>query len=585
MCGIIGYIGHKQAYEVLLNGLKRLEYRGYDSAGIAVLDSKNKRIELSKAVGRVEKLRGKELEGTAGLGHTRWATHGKPTLENAHPHTDCTGDIVIVHNGIIENFLELKQKLRNHNFSSETDSEVLAHLIEQNYNGDLKQAVDDALKEVYGTYALCVMHSKKKEIVVARNGSPLVLGIGDNESIIASDVSAIVEHTKKIVYLEDFETAVIREDSFEVFDKKGERIGKDIKTINWDVAQAEKQGYRHFMLKEINEQPDVIRNTLNAEIPDLKKGSGHDHRNNYRNIFIVACGTAWHAGCVGKYIIEKHSGIPVIVDFASEFRYRSPIIGEDDLFIAISQSGETADTLAALRLAKEKGARTLGIINVMNSTIARECDDVIYTRAGIEIGVASTKAYISQLTVLYMLAEKLNSKPVKGLKQLPEKARQVIERNHVEDIAKKYFRVYNFLFIGRNLNYPTALEGALKLKEISYIHAEGYSAGEMKHGPIALVTDQVPTVAIAPRDSVYSKTVSNMQEIKARNGRIIAVATENDKEIRNYADDIIYIPDTEEILTPVLAVIPLQLLAYHIADMRDCDIDKPRNLAKSVTVE
>ncbi|MBU0535508.1 MAG: glutamine--fructose-6-phosphate transaminase (isomerizing) [Nanoarchaeota archaeon] len=579
MCGIIGYIGSKEAYNILLQGLKRLEYRGYDSAGIGITDSKTGKIVLNKAVGRVEKLKGKEIKGTIGLGHTRWATHGKPTLENAHPHLDCSGKIAIVHNGIIENYLELKDRLKKkHTFSSETDSEVIAHLISENYKGDLRKAVMESINDLYGTYALCIIHQDKKEIVVARNGSPIVIGLGEKENLVASDVSALVEHTKRVIYLDDLEMAVLKQDSVEIFDKDGKKIEKNIVTIDWDLTQAEKAGFKHFMVKEIHEQPDIIRNTLNLEMPKIK--------NDFKRIFIVACGTAWHAGLVGKYILEKHARIPVTVDVASEFRYMDPIIGKGDLFIAISQSGETADTLAALRLAKKKGAKTLGIINVMNSTIARECDDVIYTRAGIEIGVASTKAYISQLIVLYMLAESLSGKEINGLKDLAAKALKTVDlKVKAQEIAKKYFRVYNFLFIGRNINYPTALEGALKLKEISYIHAEGYSAGEMKHGPIALVTDQVPTVAIAPKDSVYSKMVSNMQEIKARNGRIIAIATEGDKDIARYADDIIYIPKTEEILTPVLAVIPLQLLAYSIADMRDCDVDKPRNLAKSVTVE
>ncbi|MCX6706577.1 MAG: glutamine--fructose-6-phosphate transaminase (isomerizing) [Candidatus Woesearchaeota archaeon] len=587
MCGIIGYIGRKESYNILLNGLKRLEYRGYDSAGIAVISPKGS-ILVNKAVGRVEKLqaKGKELKGSIGLGHTRWATHGKPSLENAHPHLDCSGKIAIVHNGIIENYLELKQKLQKlgkHKFVSETDSEVIAHMIEDNYKshkGNLKQAVMDTLKDLYGTYALCVMHADSREIVVARNGSPIVIGIGkegSHENLIASDVSALIEHTKRVIYLDDLEVAVLKENKVEIFDKDGKKIEKKEMTVDWDLTMAEKAGFKHFMLKEINEQPDVVKNTLNVVIPEIKA--------NYGNIFIVACGTAYHAGLVGKYVIEKLAGIPVIVDAASEFRYRDPIIGKDNLFIAISQSGETADTLAALRLAKKKGARTLGIINVMNSTIARECDDVIYTRAGIEVGVASTKAYISQLIIIYKIAEKLSGKRVEALKDIPSQMQKILQGNHIESIAKKYFKVYNFLFIGRNLNFPTALEGALKLKEISYIHAEGYAAGEMKHGPIALVTDEVPTVAIAPKDSVYSKMVSNMQEIKARNGKIIAVATEGDKDMMKYADDIIYIPKTEEILTPILAVVPLQLLAYMVADMRDCDVDKPRNLAKSVTVE
>ncbi len=579
MCGIAGYIGRRKASGILLNALKRLEYRGYDSVGIATMS--NKKIDVKKDIGRVEDVNKRlhlgEMKGTVGIAHTRWATTGIPSQTNAHPHMDCTGDIAVVHNGIIENFLELRQKLKNHNFQSETDSEVIAHIIEQNYTGDIKQAVMDTLSELYGTYALCVMHKDHDKIIVARNGSPIVIGVGDNENLVASDVSALVEHTKKVIYLDDLETAVLKKDSVEVSDRNGKKTDKKITDIDWDLTLAEKAGYKHFMLKEINEQPDVIRNTLNVEMPEIK--------DDYRNIFIVACGTAFHAGLAGKYIIEKHAKIPVIVDSASEFRYRDPIIGKEDLFIAISQSGETADTLEALRLAKKKGAKTLGIINVMNSTIARESDEVVYTRAGMEIGVASTKAYTSQLIVLYMLAEKLAGKSIEGIQSLASSVQDILDGNHIHDVAKRYFRVYNFLFIGRNFNYPTALEGALKLKEISYIHAEGYGAGEMKHGPIALVTDQVPTVAIAPKDSVYPKMVSNMQEIKARNGKIIAVATKGDKSIEKYADDVIYIPEAEEMLYPVLAVVPLQLLAYHIADMRDCDVDKPRNLAKSVTVE
>ncbi|MFC1730564.1 glutamine--fructose-6-phosphate transaminase (isomerizing) [candidate division KSB1 bacterium] len=578
MCGIIGYVGEKEAYDILVKGLKRLEYRGYDSAGTAIVSGK--KLNVNKVLGRVEKLGtdGKKFPGKLGIAHTRWATHGKPSVENAHPHVGCQGKIAIVHNGIIENYLEIKDRLRNHKFLSETDSEVVVHLIEENYKGDLKEAVSNTIKELYGTYALCVVHAEKDEIIVARNGSPIVIGIGEKENIIASDVSAIVEHTKKVIYLDDLEMAIVKKDSVKIFDKNGKKIEKEITAVDWDLTMAEKGGYKHFMLKEIMEQPDVVKNTLNVEIPDIDI-------KNINRIFIIACGTAYYAGLVGKYILEKFAKVPVIIEAASEFRYADPVIGKDDLFISVSQSGETADTLAALRLAKKKGAKTLGIINVMNSTIARESDQVIYTRAGIEIGVASTKAYVSQLIILYLIAQKIAGKEIKGLKELPLLVQKILDGNQIEAIAKKYFRVYNFLFIGRNLNYPTALEGAMKLKETSYIHAEGYSAGEMKHGPIALVTDQVPTVAIAVKDSVYPKMVSNMQEVKARNGKIIAVATEGDKDIAKIADDIIYIPEVDELLTPVLAVIPLQLLAYKIADMRDCDVDKPRNLAKSVTVE
>ena len=617
MCGIIGYIGERQAFPLLVNGLERLEYRGYDSAGIAIVSPDRKKVELRKVVGRVARLDSSDasktnkegaakksdipLKGTQGIGHTRWATHGKPTIENAHPHTGCTNDLIIAHNGIIENYLLLKAGIKRHSFSSTTDSEVIAHLIEdelaairkdgrvsdaekrQGNKDALLKAVFNTAKKLYGTYGLCVLQREREELIAARNGSPLIIGLGRGENFIASDISAVVEHTKKVIYLDDFEIALVRKDSVEIYDKQMRRIEKKIVTIDWDVTVAEKQGFKHFMLKEINEQPEVIEHTLHVDIPEkfIKSAKG------LRSIHLVACGTAWHSCLVGKYLLEKHCGIQCIVDTASEFRYRNPLIGKGDLFIAVSQSGETADTLAALRLAKKKGAMTLGIINVMNSTIAREADSVIYTRAGMEVGVASTKAFISQLTVLYLLAEKLSEKKIPGLRVIPALARKVLADSApiIEKIAKKYFRVYNFIFIGRNINFPIALEGALKLKEISYIHAEGYSAGEMKHGPIALVTDEVPTVAIALQDSVYDKMINNIQEIRARNGKVIAIASENDKEIGRQCEDVIYLPAAEELLNPLLSVIPLQLLAYHIADDRDCDVDKPRNLAKSVTVE
>jgi len=578
MCGIAGYIGKRKASPILLEGLRRLEYRGYDSVGMAILS--NNKIEIKKDIGRVEevnkKLNFEEMEGNIGISHTRWSTHGKVTLENAHPHTGCNDDITIVHNGIIENYLELKEHFNDHKFKSFTDSEVIAHLIEENYKGNLFEAVLKTLKLVSGAYAVCVMHKNHDEIIVARNGSPICIGIGEGENFIASDVSAFIGETKKVTYLDDLQVARVAKDDVTVFDTKGKPVVKCISTVDWDLEQSQKQGYKHFMLKEIHEQPEVVTNSLPIPI---------EYETKAKKIFLVACGTAGYACLVGKYLIENMARIPCEFVVASEFRYKDPIIGKDDLLIVVSQSGETADTLAALRLAKERGAKTLGLINVVDSTIARECDDVIYTRAGPEIGVASTKAFISQLIVLYKLAAKIAGKKV-DLEKIPKLMEKILEqKKHIQKIAKKYFRVYNFIYIGRNLNFPIALEGALKLKEISYIHAEGYAAGEMKHGPIALVTDEVPTVAIAVKDSVYPKVISNIQEVRARNGKVIAIGTEGDEDIKQHADDVINVSKVDELHYPLLTVIPLQMLAYYIADLRHCDIDKPRNLAKSVTVE
>lgn len=580
MCGIAGYIGTREAAPILLDSIKNLEYRGYDSVGMATLSGGG--IHLKKGTGKVsevgEKLNLASLPGKLGFAHTRWATHGEPSEKNAHPHLSSSGKIAIVHNGIIENYLELKEELQRENaaFRSETDSEVIAHLLEKNYKASLKDALLKTIEKLTGTYAICAMHKELDEIAVARNGSPLAIGLGKGENFIGSDVSAFVEHTKDAIYLDDFEIGIIRADSAKIFDNEGHELHKSPARINWGVEQAQKQGYPHFMLKEIHEQPRVISDSLAIEIPTLKKPN---------KIFMVACGTAGYAGLLGKYIMEKSAQIPVEVAPASEFRYSAPVIGEGDLFISISQSGETADTLAALRLAKEKGAKTLGIINVRDSTIARESDSVIYTRAGPEIGVASTKAFTSQLVALYKIAEEFSGKKY-PLDSLPQKVQEVLDSEaQISKIAEKYFRAYNFLYIGRGFNYPIALEGALKLKEISYIHAEGYASGEMKHGPIALVCDEVPTVAIAPKDSVYKKSVSSMQEIKARKGKIIAVATKGDSSIKKHATNVLYVPETKEELYPFLTVVALQLFAYHIASLRDCDIDKPRNLAKSVTVE
>lgn len=579
MCGIIGYIGYREAEKLLIKGLHALEYRGYDSAGIAIVNSG---LHINKVVGRVDNLKLQGLRGTFGIGHTRWATHGKPTQVNAHPHLDCSGKLAIIHNGIIENYLEIKNKLSTlskHTFVSETDTEVLLHLIEEHYAGNLKEAVLKALKEVRGAYAFCIVHQDHREMVVARNGSPVVLGIGERENFVASDVSPLVPYTKKVIYLNDFEVAVVKDDAITVVNFNDQQLNPSIRVVDWDAVMAQKQGYKHFMLKEIFEQPVVVKNTLHVPIeiaqPVLQA----------KKIFIVACGTAGYAGLVGKYVIERHARIPAEFDVASEFRYKDPLIGKGDLLIVISQSGETADTLAALRLAKQKGAATLGIINVKDSTIAREADHVLYTPAGPEIGVASTKAFTAQLVLLYRLAETLAGKPI-DMRMIPQQIQMILSTSEmIREIAKKYFRVHNFIFIGRNLHYPIALEGALKLKEISYIHAEGYASGEMKHGPIALVSDEVPTVALVPQDSVYEKMVSNIEEVKARNGAVIAIATAGDGMIYRHATDVIYIPQADELVTPLLAVIPLQLLAYHIADLRNCDIDKPRNLAKSVTVE
>jgi len=580
MCGIGGYAGKQEAAAILLKSIKNLEYRGYDSVGMVLIS--DGALKSKKGAGKVTEvdteLKFSSLPGNIGIAHTRWATHGEPSDKNSHPHFSPSGKIAIVHNGIIENYLELKEMLKENIFVSDTDSEVIAHLLEQNYSGNLKDALLKTMKMLTGTYAICAVCPDSGEIALARNGSPLVIGVGVGENFIGSDISAFVEHTKNVIYLGDLQVAVVKESSVDIFDSEGNPVSPQIKKIDWDVECAQKQGFKHFMLKEIFEQPQVVRNSISAPLDFALESAP-------RKIFIVACGTAGYAGLTGKYIIEKHARIPVEVVYASEFRYSDPVIGPEDLFIAISQSGETADTLAALRLAKEKGAKTLGLINVRESTIARESDSVIYTSAGPEIGVASTKAFISQLIILYKLAGKFSGKEI-SLSEIPKKIEKILSQSEqIRDVAQKYFKVYNFLYVGRNFNFPIALEGALKLKEISYIHAEGYASGEMKHGPIALVCDEVPTVAIAPKDSVYPKTISNMQEIRARNGKVIAIATEGDENISKHATDVLYIPETKDELYPLLSVIPLQLFAYHVADLRECDVDKPRNLAKSVTVE
>lgn len=609
MCGIVGYIGKQNAKSILIEGLKRLEYRGYDSAGIAVISGR--KIFEAKAVGKVaeleNKINGKNIPGAIGIAHTRWATHGKPSDRNSHPHSDCKKEIYLVHNGIIENYKELKEKLakKGHKFTSETDSEVIAHLIEEfNKKTDFKNSVVEALKMLKGTYGLAIINKREPDkIIAARMGSPLVLGLGHGENIIASDVSAIVRHTDRVIYLEDGELAIISPENYEVINIKKKKIEKIITKLDWTIEKAEKGGFSHFMLKEIFDQPhaicDAIRGRLVISEGMAKLGGLRDVSERLRNIekiIIVSCGTSYYAGLVGEYMIEEYAGIPVEVEYASEFRYRKPILGKNTAVVAISQSGETADTLEAIKEAKNKGALALGIVNTVGSTIARETDAGVYNHAGPEIGVASTKAFTSQLSIFVlftmMLGRQREMSFVTGkriaseMAKIPRLMDNILRKsNDIKKIAKKYIRCENFLYMGRKYNFPIAYEGALKIKEISYVHAEGYPSGEMKHGPIALIDEKFPSVFIVPKDSVYEKNISGMQEIKARGGKIIAIATEGDRAIKKIANDVIYIPKTLEMLTPILSVVPLQLFAYHFADLNGKDIDKPRNLAKSVTVE
>jgi len=599
MCGIIGYIGQKKTVPILIDGLSKLEYRGYDSAGLCVLE--NKELKTIKKKGRIADLAKDKgidnLSAVLGIAHTRWATHGEPNEKNAHPHLDCSGKIAIVHNGIVENHQSLKKLLikHGHNIKSDTDSEIIAHLIEKFYKGNLEQAVVQTLNLIEGAYGIAVLHRDEEKIVVARRGSPLIIGIGKEEMFVASDVPAILEHTKKVIYLNDNELAIIKKDSYKIKDVNGEDINKEIHEIKWTVDQIEKQGYKHFMLKEIFEQPDALINTLGGRIKDDKiKLSINFDIKEIKRIIVVACGTSWHSALISKYLLEKLTGIKTEVDYASEFRYRNPIISSGDLMIAISQSGETADTLAALKEAKEKGAKTLGIVNVVGSTITREVDSGIYLHVGPEIGVASTKAFTSQvlaltLFVLYIQQEqgkKLNRKTLKELEEIPNKIRRALEQDkEIINLAKRFKDTKNFLYLGRGFNFPVALEGALKLKEISYIHAEGYPAAEIKHGPIALIDSNMPVVFIATESDLSQKIISNIQEVKARDGQVIAIINKKDKEVRKIADYVIEVPETIEEFSPVINVIPLQLLAYHIADLKNLDVDKPRNLAKSVTVE
>lgn len=608
MCGIIGYIGNKNATPIIMEGLKKLEYRGYDSAGIAVVNGNTLYIEKCK--GRISDLdrllMKRDISGTVGLGHTRWATHGKPSKVNAHPHTDSLKKIIVVHNGIIENFNDLKGDLEKEGFKfeSETDTEVAAHLISKFYDGNLKEAVKKALRKIKGSYALGVLSLEEPDkIVVARRDSPLAIGLGEDENFIASDVSAVLSHTKKVIYLEDNQIAVVNKDDVKIFDVVGKEVHKKIDIISYDIDEVQKGGFEHFMLKEIYEQPNVLLKIISRYVTSSGniKFEGLNIKNEalkkIENLVIVACGTAYHAGLVGKYIIESFVRIPVWVDFGSEFRYRKPIIKEKTLVIAISQSGETADTLAAVREAKKNKVKVVSICNVLDSSLTRETDSVIYTQAGPEISVASTKAYTAQLMVLYLLglylADLKNTlsknyirKALACLRHVPLKQKEILQASRsIKAIAKKHLHFGAFLYLGRNINYPTALEGALKLKEISYIPAEGYAAGEMKHGPLALIDEYRAVVCVANDSFILDKMMSNIQEILARCGKTIVVATIGNKQIKDYVKEVIFIPKIEDIFSPLLTIIPLQLLAYYIAALKGHDIDKPRNLAKSVTVE
>jgi len=612
MCGIVGYIGQKEAYPILIGGLKKLEYRGYDSAGIALLNGK---LDVFKRKGKVAELEDfistSSKKGTIGIGHTRWATHGEPSDCNAHPHSSMNGIFSLVHNGIIENYSDLKDDLeeQGYKFESETDTEVLANLIEFFYNQDeeitAEVAVQLALEKVVGAYGIVVLCSKEDDkIIAARKSSPLVIGLGNGEYYIASDASPIAEFTNHVVYLNDFDIAVIQRNDFTVKNIQNNPVSLKITSLDFKIGEMDKGDFEHFMLKEIFEQPRTIEETfrgrLKPENTEIVLGgliNIFPRLINSERIVIIGCGTSWHAALIGEYMIEEYAQVPVEVEYASEFRYRKPVLGEKDAVILISQSGETADTLAALHLAKEKGALVLGICNVVGSTLARDTDAGVFTHAGVEIGVASTKAFTAQVTVLTLIALKLAKEKgtidkdeyatlVKELAEIPQKERQILESNEsIKKIAEKYKDAADALYLGRGYLFPVALEGALKLKEISYIHAEGYAAGEMKHGPIALVDDNLPVVVVAPHDAYYEKIVSNIQEVKARKGNVIAIVTEGDKGLKKMVNDVIEIPKSHPALAPLLSVLPLQLLAYHIAVLRGCNVDQPRNLAKSVTVE
>ncbi len=607
MCGIVGYIGKKKVAPVLIEGLKKLEYRGYDSAGIAVYNGGG--LKIVKCKGRLDalerRLEGEQVDSHLGIGHTRWATHGEPNDVNSHPHLSHSGNIAVVHNGIIENYVELRELLKSHGFEflSDTDTEIVAHLVEYHYSGNLEQAVMDAVNELEGSYALGVISCDDTgKFVAARKDSPLIVGLGSDGNFIASDIPAILEHTRDIYILEDREVAVVEQDSVTVYDMYGEKVSKEIFHVDWDVSAAEKSGYEHFMMKEICEEPKVIRDTIS---PRLINGQvlldnitiSSEYLDNIEKVFIVACGTAYHAGVIGKYLIEKLARIPVEVDLASEFRYRDPMITEKNLVIIISQSGETIDTLFALREAKNKGARILSVVNVVGSSIARESDDVIYTWAGPEIAVASTKAYSTQLSVLYLIAlyfadrkntidQKTCSSIIQGLRQAPDSIETILSNKEViQKFASRHYNANSIFFIGRGLDYALSMEGSLKLKEISYIHSEAYAGGELKHGTIALIEEGTLVVCSMTQDVLYDKMVSNIKEVKARGAVVMAVTQQKNKNIYEVADTAVTIPDVNSVLAPLVAITPMQLFAYYMAVLKGCDVDKPRNLAKSVTVE
>jgi glutamine---fructose-6-phosphate transaminase (isomerizing) len=609
MCGIVGYIGPRPAARLLIDGLKRLEYRGYDSSGIAIINGKG--LEIVKAAGKIsaleQQLDGNLPAGTVGIAHTRWATHGAPTTPNAHPHTDQSGRIAVIHNGIIENASAIRKALkqRGHTFKSETDTEVLAHLVGEFYQGNLEEAVAAALRDVDGAYGLAFVSADEPGVLVAaRKGSPLLVGVGENEWFVASDASPLLQHTRSVIYLDDGEMAVLSRDGYRIRNLETTKIDKPVNQIEWDLATIERGGYAHFMLKEICEQPESLRNTLRGHLLE-DEGTARvtglnltdDHLKQVERIIITACGTSWHAGLIGEYMLEEMARIPVEVEYASEFRYRNPVVDNKTLVVGISQSGETADTLAAIREAKRRGARTIGVVNVVGSTIAREVDGGLYLHAGPEVGVASTKAFTSQVGALALISLRIarlrnlsilqGRQIIQALSRLPDQMAEILARaSEVEQLADGFLSAtHNALYLGRGVNFPVALEGALKLKEISYIHAEGYPAAEMKHGPIALIDENMPVVFIAPRDAVHSKIVSNIEEVKARGGKVIALVNPGDAEIERLADATFTIPETLDLLTPILTSIPLQLLSYYVAVRRGCNVDQPRNLAKSVTVE
>ncbi|HSE65856.1 MAG TPA: glutamine--fructose-6-phosphate transaminase (isomerizing) [Gemmatimonadales bacterium] len=604
----MGYVGPRQAAGLLLEGLRRLEYRGYDSSGIAVVNGAG--LTVMKQAGKLsaleKQLEGSMPKGSLGIGHTRWATHGAPTTPNAHPHTDQTGRIALIHNGIIENSGAIRRALeqRGHTFKSETDTEVLAHLVGECYNGNIEEAVAQALRDVDGAYGIAVICSEEPDVLVAaRKGSPLLVGVGENEWFVASDASAILAHTRSVVYLDDGEMVVLNRKGYHVRDLAATRIEKPVNRIEWDIATIERGGFSHFMLKEIFEQPDTVRNTMRGHLLEeegTSRVSGlnltDDDIKRINRIVITACGTSWHAGLIGEYMLEELARIPVEVEYASEFRYRNPVVDDHTLVIGISQSGETADTLAAIREAKRRGARTIGVVNVVGSTIAREVDGGIYLHAGPEVGVASTKAFSSQVIALSLITLRFarlrnlsilqGRQIIQALRALPEQVQEILDRaDEVEALAERFWRANNALYLGRGVNFPVALEGALKLKEISYIHAEGYPAAEMKHGPIALIDENMPVVFIAPRDAVHGKIISNVEEVRARGGQVIAIKNDGDDQISRLATATFTIPETIDLLTPILAIVPLQLFSYYVAVRRGCNVDQPRNLAKSVTVE